>query len=1238
MLKITKIRQAGEDAALYYTEGKEHYYTKSKELPGIWYGGSSLGLVGEVNFSDFKNILQGKDKNGNALVQGAGEKHRPGWDLTFSAPKSVSLYYVAANNETKAKIDQIWYESINKTLNFMQDVYMDDSVRRGKGGHTKESPKELIFAKFDHCNSRANDPQIHTHVVMANIALRHDGTYGTIEPDRIYKAMKELGAIQRAEFIQKLQNELGLEIERDKESFRIKDFSKEIELEYSKRSIEIEKKIREENATTGAHKDYIKTITREKKSNLSREENISNWKSELKEKGIDETFAEGIKDKYRSNFIKNFKENIKNPTKEDIVKKSIEKLTQNFSTVSATQLRREIAIESQCYYGIEEINSIFKELDSKIYNSVVYLGNDISNQKRYTTKEIQQLELEMIKIAESIDKEKHISIPNEISKKEIEKIIDGKRLYEEQKKMVEYVLSDGNLKIVQGAAGAGKSFSLERVKDILENRGYKVVGLAPTGIASENLNDNKINTVTLDKYFFDKSHHIESIKIDQNTVVIVDEAGMVGSRKMHALLKEVLSLNAKLILVGDSEQLQSIDFGGAFQALKNKFGFIEMVDSTRQRVKWQKNAANFIRNGKVFEAISLYGANNNLVVKKDHSDIKHKLVEDYIHDTKTSPNKSEIILSFYNKDTLHINSLIHDEFKKEGKLNNSTTFKLENRDKKIVEREFSVGERIVFLKNDRKFNVKNGSLGTILEINNNLFSKNIKVLLDNKNIVEINTEKYKSIDYGYAITIHKSQGTTFDNAKVLVTENVDKKLFYVLATRHRENLNLYVSQESFPNIEMTNHHGKEEVAEIVHELSKTTSRTSIKDTSLDYNNLTENLSSKSSNIYISNNFKTNWHDNAIENLKNESDINKKFDLLYEIATKDSGSDNKFLSLHNIKTEYQKKAEDIIINKKITDKDIQYLEVYIKKSNTGIATIQTKQIIKEKNIRNTNIKVSLEKAKIYNEEFVTKKIKNLSKSIKKDINKISDKDLIKFALEVATTPRAVDAKYRSQNWSKTSFQSEAERIIKNRDLDRNVFIKLAEMIESKKVGLESTNEKYFEANMKFNSFLRKSAEWLEKSEERNTSYVTKNQRRIASILNSSRKISEVEKIKALSEFLKEPRATGNKFKEFNFQQSKVYKKASHMLFNFKGSVPQNELQEFTKEILTSKVGLRVENNKIIENHKKYFEKSIKPRVERILQLIQEKIPKSNLSSKLERPSINNYRSKNAPRIDQNSIEY
>jgi ATP-dependent exoDNAse (exonuclease V) alpha subunit len=402
--------------------------------------------------------------------------------------------------------------------------------------------------------------------------------------------------------------------------------------------------------------------------------------------------------------------------------------------------------------------------------------------------------------------------------------------------MVEYVLSAGNLKIVEGAAGAGKSFSLERAKDIFESKGFSILGLAPTGIAAENLNDNKINTMTVDKYFFDKNNGQNHVEIDENTIVIVDEAGMLGSRKMGEILKEIKDKNAKIILVGDSNQLQPIDYGGAFKSLKDRFDSIEMVETNRQKIEWQKSAANLIRSGQTNEALLKYFEHDKLSVDKTHNAAKAKIVKEYLKERALEPNKSRIVMSFYNRDVDHINAMIHNELKNKSEITSSHYFEIEDKNKKIQKKElkeFSLGEKILFTKNSAEFGVKNGSLGTLLEVKDECLKKTLKIKLNDEKTVEIDPQKYKSFDYGYAITIHKSQGTTFDSAKVLLTENIDKELFYVAATRQRENLNLYISQESFSSLEETNTHGKKQFVDVIYALTKSTKRSSLKSTSLD---------------------------------------------------------------------------------------------------------------------------------------------------------------------------------------------------------------------------------------------------------------------------------------------------------------------------------------------------------------------------------------------------------------------
>ena len=166
----------------YYEElAKDDYYTKGGEPPGKWIGRGALSLMLStyIDTVDYRRIFNGFDPDGEKLCENAGNNHRAGWDLTFSAPKSVSILWARADEEIRKAIQAAQQTAVEQALTFIEEhaAY----TRRGKGGKTLERTTGLIAATFEHSTSRAQDAQLHTHCLIANLSERHDGTWGTLE-------------------------------------------------------------------------------------------------------------------------------------------------------------------------------------------------------------------------------------------------------------------------------------------------------------------------------------------------------------------------------------------------------------------------------------------------------------------------------------------------------------------------------------------------------------------------------------------------------------------------------------------------------------------------------------------------------------------------------------------------------------------------------------------------------------------------------------------------------------------------------------------------------------------------------------------------------------------------------------------------------------------------------------------------------------------------------------------------
>ena len=278
MLSISSpIKGAGRGN--YYLElTRADYYANTYEQPGQWFGSGAgkLGLQGAVEREPFLNLLSGCAPDGRRpLVQNALHPDRQsGWDLTFSAPKSVSVLWVMAPEEVRQQIEQIHQEAVECGLRYMEETA--GITRRGKGGVIKE-PAKMMFATFQHSCSRALDPQLHTHAVLINLALRKDGTTGTLKTNQLFREKMNAGAFYQGELAGGLQQRLGLTIEPAKVAFHVQGVPHELCREFSKRRRQIERTLKERGHQGAVAAKVAALDTRTHKEQIPRARLFTQW-------------------------------------------------------------------------------------------------------------------------------------------------------------------------------------------------------------------------------------------------------------------------------------------------------------------------------------------------------------------------------------------------------------------------------------------------------------------------------------------------------------------------------------------------------------------------------------------------------------------------------------------------------------------------------------------------------------------------------------------------------------------------------------------------------------------------------------------------------------------------------------------------------------------------------------------------------------------------------------------------
>lgn len=555
---------------------------------------------------------------------------------------------------------------------------------------------------------------------------------------------------------------------------------------------------------------------------------------------------------------------------------------------------------------------LFERLEAKLQNSKELIllrlesGENSSENPEdkaiYTTRSMLRAEKSLVESAEALGHAKTHGVEVEHIEKAIAKADEDLKehggLSQDQITAIHHLVEEGQLKCVVGIAGAGKTTALGVCHDIWKEAGYAVYGLAPTGKAAQNLDQNGIDSTTLHKFL--KSFAEGRCQYNHNSILVLDEAGMVDVERFEALLSTVKKLGVKLIVVGDGAQLQPVEAGPAFRLVTTRLGKTELNTVVRQKEDWQKEATFLFGKQQTIEAIQRYAEKGcvhvieeklpnfkELIANRDDEGLvklyevthrvssliyremakavqknqdaptsslyplikQHQDYGRYLHwkaqekevvsflkereldhligvekqkgqgievrqatreflikawhsQFTEDPEKGSLMMAYSNKDVKDLNQSARALLKESGHLSKEEFVYMVKKEveddfgRKATLKEakgFSKGDRIVFTRNTYGLGVKNGTMGTITDLN----TQKIHVKLDEGKAISFAPNLNPYFDHGWAVTIHKSQGTTVDRAYVLASFEMNQNLAYVAMTRHRESVQIFGSSLDF---------------------------------------------------------------------------------------------------------------------------------------------------------------------------------------------------------------------------------------------------------------------------------------------------------------------------------------------------------------------------------------------------------------------------------------------------------
>jgi Ti-type conjugative transfer relaxase TraA len=428
------------------------------------------------------------------------------------------------------------------------------------------------------------------------------------------------------------------------------------------------------------------------------------------------------------------------------------------------------------------------------HDETVFVGKDARGVTRYASADYLRDEARLFEAAGELAARHQLRL----DPSGVERALDrAPHLSKEQRGAVLAATTGDDLALVVGRAGAGKTTAAATIASAYRDAGYDVVGGALAGKAADTLQQEAgIHSRTLHSWEYSWGRGEETL--DRRMVLVIDEAGMVDARQLSRVLDHAATHDAKVILLGDPDQLKPIGPGDAYRGLLERHAPARLETIRRQAEPWQREASEHLADGRVAPALDAYQQAGRLHVADTRDAARAELLEQYATDRAADPARGQLVLAYRNDDVARLNTGIRDQRLAAGELRGHVT---------VAGADYAAGDRLVFLKNDHQgrevtnlgrakshaTGVKNGTLATLEKVAPDRFVAR----LDDGRKVAFHPDQYNHIAHGYAVTIHKSQGATVDRTYVLADPLMNRNASYVALTRHRDGVQVYTDRQTF---------------------------------------------------------------------------------------------------------------------------------------------------------------------------------------------------------------------------------------------------------------------------------------------------------------------------------------------------------------------------------------------------------------------------------------------------------
>jgi conjugative relaxase-like TrwC/TraI family protein len=783
MLSIGKMG-AGQEG--YYlgkvAEGAEDYYSGEGEAEGYWLGDAAddLGLQGRVDPDQLVGMLTGTNPAsgetfGMQQVEGGAV---PGFDLTFSAPKSVSLLWALGGSPVGAEVKEAHAAAVESALDYMQREAC--WTRRGKGGREFVHGDGFLAAGYTHRSSRAGDPQLHTHVLVANATFA-EGRWTRLYHPAIYEHAKAAGYIYEAHLRDELTRRLGVGWKEVANGIaEIRGFDPDHLRAFSTRRQEI-LEAAGEGASARARQIATLTTREAKDRDLTTESLRDLWREKAEAIGLDrESIRATLGHEHQA-------------PEGQVAVADVEAAV----TAHASHFDRRDVIQAvaDCLPAGAPGEEVCELADAFIATPDVIGIAATAKGDRFTARAIWELERSALDRVEAMAAREDAAVVSEIVVSRV--LAKRPSMKADQEAMVRRLLGGGEgVIVVVGEAGTGKTYALTSAAEGWAVSGEELRVAAPTWRAANVLRSEGLEATSVASLLADLDREAargEAAALGRRAVLVVDEAGMVDSRSLARLIDHAQEADAKLVLIGDPAQLGEIEAGGLFASIAQRTEPVVLDEVIRHRHELEREGAKLIREGEGREALSIYQGAERVTVSDDPLARREAMVADWWQSFERG--EDALMIAKRNAEVAELNALARERMRAQGRLGAEEI--------EVGGARFAAGDQVITRINDQRQNIYNRERWRVAEVDGDSGSL-VLVGIDTRGRVCVDSDYMgrlrerdggPAIEHAYAATTYQAQGATVDTAFVMADPSMDRQEFYVATSRTREDTYLYATPE-----------------------------------------------------------------------------------------------------------------------------------------------------------------------------------------------------------------------------------------------------------------------------------------------------------------------------------------------------------------------------------------------------------------------------------------------------------